>query len=550
MRVRSCGLLTPVCLFSVIACGEDPVATSETTSASTTAETTAATTAETTTAAPTTTAEPPTTSDTPTTAASTGEAPEPPAIARGIRLTRVTATQGVQTEIVRDGLELPPEDYAVALISRRKTVLRADWSLHASFVPRELLARLTLYTPEGETHVDEYKALVEGPSNDGDFTRTFRWQLPAELVRPGMEYRIEAFEADPEAASGEVSDPPPILPLAGRGKLVVEDNPMVIKVELIPVKHVFDGMTCMPTITDDDVLDMQKWMEQHNAVERAELTVAEPMEYTESIGTAEEGFVPVLTALGIHRAKVKPAANVYWYGLLQSCDAYPIGLLGQAYGIPEAPTVGLAFQRIATGRYLGSGADARDTFVHEVGHSQGRYHIRCSGGEAGTDPDYPHPNGRIGVWGYGIHDTQLRSPTGYRDYMTYCDNSFVSDYGWDLTYGFIKELSSWDMAGAPAEDAPLLVGTLHSDGSATWWTTRGSAPQRGRSSDTRVEFAIAGETITLPASVGEIPDSSAQVVAAPLPPRWAEVDALRLVVAGQLRHASPRAAVRELHAAP
>ncbi len=544
MRDRSCGLLTPVCLFSVIACGDDPVATTDTNAASTTSETTTAETA-----APTTTAEPPTTSDTPTTA-STGEVVEPPAIARGIRLTRVTATQGVQTEIVRDGLELPPEDYTVPLISRRKTVLRADWSLHADFVPRELLARLTVYTPEGETHVDEYKALVEGPSNDGDFARTFRWQLPADLVRPGMEYRIETFEADPDAASGEVSDPPPILPLAGRGTLVVEDNPMVIKVELIPVKHVFDGMTCMPTITDDDLLAMKNWLEQHNAVERADVTVAEPMEYTESIGKSEEGFVPVLTALGILRAKLDPPANVYWYGLLQSCDAYPFGLLGQAYGIPDAPTRGLGFQRIATGRYFGSGAEARDTFVHEVGHSQGRYHIRCSGGEAGTDADYPHPNGRIGVWGYGIHDTQLRSPTGFRDYMSYCNNSFVSDYGWDLTYDFIKELSSWDMAGAPADDAPLLVGTLHSDGRATWWTTRGSAPQRGRGPDTRVEFAIAGATITLPASVGEIPDSSAQVVAAPLPARWAEVDALRLVVAGQLRHASPRAAVRELHAAP
>jgi hypothetical protein len=541
MHLRSCGLLTPVCLFSVIACGDDPVAGDDTgtTSASTTDAST--------------TGDPPTTSVTPSTTddASTTDAAPAPAIARGIRLTRVTATQGVQTEIVRDGLELPPEDYAVPLISRRKTVLRADWSLHASFTPRELLARLTVHTPEGDTHVDEYKALVDGPSNDGDFDRTFRWQLPAELVRPGMEYRIEAFETDPDYSEGEVSDPPPILPLAGRGKLVVEDHPMVMKVELIPIKHVLDGMTCMPTITDADVLELKKWLEQHNPLERADITVLDPMEYTASIGTSEQGFVPVLTELGLHRADINPPPNVYWYGLLESCDAYPPGLLGQAYGIPDAPTMNLGFQRIAAGRFLGSGLKARDTFVHEVGHSQGRYHIRCSGGEAGYDPAYPYPNGRIGRWGYGIHDTQLRSPTGFRDYMTYCPDSFVSDFGWDLTYNFIKELSSWDMADSPRmpEPAPLLVGTLYPDGQTTWWTTRGAPPQRGRSPTTRVEFSIAGTTVPLPASITEIPDSDAVVVAAPLPPQWSAVDSLRLVVAGQPRPSTPRAAIRELHRA-
>lgn len=537
MRVRSCGLLTPVCLFSVIACGDDPLATASESASTTHSEPT--TTTDTTTD----TTETPTTTI-PTTTATTGEPAPAPAIARGIRLTRVTATQGVQTEIVRDGVELPPDEYAVPLISRRKTVLRADWSLHASFVPRELLARLTVYTPEGDTHVDEYEAMVAGPSNDGDFDKTFRWQLPADLVRPGMEYRIQAFETDPDYSEGEVSDPPPILPLAGRGKLVVEDNPMILKVELVPVKHVFAGMTCMPTITDDDVLAMQKWMEQHNAVERAEITVIDPLEYTASIGTAEDGFVPVLTELGIRRAKDKPAANVYWYGLLESCDAYPPGLLGQAYGIPDEPTVGLAFQRIAAGRYLGSGLEARDTFVHEVGHSQGRYHIACSGGEAGVDTSYPYPNGRIGVWGYGIHDTQLRSPTGYRDYMTYCNDSFVSDFGWDLTYRYIKELSSWDAAPPPAEPPPLLLATLYPDGRTTWWTTHGTSPTPR--ANTRVEFTTADTTVSLPAHLGDIPDSDARIVAAPLPPQWSAVTSLRLLVDGKPRASTPRAAVHDL----
>jgi hypothetical protein len=467
----------------------------------------------------------------------------------------VTATQGVQTELVRDGVEVPAEEYAVPLISRRKTVLRADWLLHAGFTARPLIGRLTVWTPEGDVHVDTSEVTVDGPSNDGDMLKTFAWQLPPALVRPGMEYRIEAFEADPTLATGDISDPPPILPLAGRGALIVEDHPMQIRVELIPIKHVFAGQTCMPEITDADVTAMRQWMEQHNPVERAELFVGEPLEYTASIGTAQDGFVPLLTELGKRRALVKPPPDLYYYGLITSCDAYPPGLVGQAYGIPDAPTMNFAFQRIATGRYLGSGAAARDTFVHEIGHTQGRYHVRCSGGEGGWDPDYPYPNGRIGVWGYGIHDTLLRSPTGFRDYMSYCNTSFVSDYGWKHTYNYIKELSSWDAASV-ASDEPILLATIGENGDmsgsghATWWTTRGQVPQRGRSPGTRVEFTAGGQVYTLSASIIEIPDSHAHAVAVALPARWTEVSELRLRSAGRPDLVTTRAAVTELHARP
>lgn len=546
MRARLCGLLTPVCLFSGIACGDDMTASSGASASSSSASSSSSTTEAS-------SSEPTTTTGTPTTTGDDDTTADPPPaleIARGIRLTRVTATQGVQTELVRDGVELSADEYTVPLISRRKTVLRADWSLHADFTPRELIGRLTIYTPEGDVVTDDFKVLVDGPSNDGDLFKTFDWQLPADLVRPGMEYRIEAFEADPDAASGEVSDPPPVLPLAGRGKLVVEDQPMVIKTVLIPIKHVFDGQTCMPEITDGDVDVMRKWMEQHNPVERAEVTVGEPMEYTVSIGGAEDGFVPILAALGKRRAADAPPDNVYYYGLISSCDAYPPGLLGQATGIPDEPTPGNAFQRYAVGRYQNSGAGARETYVHEIGHSQGRYHIRCSGGEAGADPDYPHPNGAIGVWGYGIHDTQLRSPTGFRDYMSYCDNSFVSDFGWDLTYTTIKELSSWDMAGPsqPSDSSqPLLVGAVYSDGRSEWWTTRGTVPRSGRASGTQVEFTGDGAAIVAPTSVGDIPHGDAKLVAAALPEQWSTVTGLRLKVAGKTRATAPRAAVTELH---
>lgn len=539
--------VTTVCLFSgVIACVSDsPIVETVTTEAGTpTSE--ALTTGEAPTTGETGTGVTSSTGDTGTSdTGDTGEAGLE--YAHGVRLTRVTATQAVQTDIVKDGAPVAGEDYAVRLISRRKTVLRANWSLHADFVPRELIGRLTIWTPEGETAVDDFKVLVDGESNDGDLFKTFSWQLTPEFVRPGLEYRVAAYEVDPAMASGEISDPPPILPLAGRGTLQVADDPMEIKVRLIPIKHLFEGDECMPEISDVDVEDMVEWMEMHNAVERAIIEVGEPLEYTKSIAEAQDGFVPVLDEVAIRRAADNPPDNLYYYALITSCDGYPPGLLGQAIAITEGSDPGFAYQRIASGRYLGSGAAARETFVHELGHAQGRYHVQCSGGEAGFDPSYPHSNGRIGLWGYGVHDTSLRSPTGYRDYMTYCGPAFVSDFGWELTYDYIKELTSWDYAGPPVDpdDGPLLRGTLYSDGGSRWWTTHGSVPSAAAGAE--LEFEAGGQVITAPAAVAQIPHGTARSVTVRLPHQWSAVTGLRLREDGEIRAAAPRSAVREHH---
>ena len=50
---------------------------------------------------------------------------------------------------------------------------------------------------------------------------------------------------------------------------------MELKVELVPVQHVFAGMTCTPTITDADVQAMKVWLEQHNPIERAVVMASE-----------------------------------------------------------------------------------------------------------------------------------------------------------------------------------------------------------------------------------------------------------------------------------
>ena len=55
-----------------------------------------------------------------------------------------------------------------------------------------------------------FTVMVGGPSTDASLTKTFSWLLPPEEVVAGMQYRVEAFEADAATAAGEVSEPPPL----------------------------------------------------------------------------------------------------------------------------------------------------------------------------------------------------------------------------------------------------------------------------------------------------------------------------------------------------
>jgi hypothetical protein len=482
-------------------------------------------------------------------AASTGPEEPPLQFASGIRLDRLTANQGVQVELVQDGLELGPRDQTARLVSGRTLLLRAFWSLHADFTPRELVGRLEAEYPDGTMLVQDFPLLVEGDSNDGG--PSFQWLLPPEQVVPGIEYRVRLLDPDPALATGEVSDPPPILPLSDRGTLAVHDAPLQMRVELVPVLHQFEDQECVPTVTDADVQAMRQQLEQNNPVQEAILTVGEPMPYTDPIGGSGTGFEPVLSALAQRRAEDDPPPNLYYYGLLDPCDGYPPGLLGQAIGIPPMPTMELAQQRIATGRWSGSGAAAAETFVHEIGHTQGRYHVLCSGGEAGADPAYPHPQGRIGVWGFGIYDFQLRSPTGSRDYMTYCSNEWVSDYGWEQTLDVIEVLTSWDAAG-PGPVGPtgtgVLMGALYSDGREDWWTAPGGLPPALATPGAALRVSDEhGEATLLPAWIYERPDGDTLQVIAPRPEALPRARALELVRPDRLVPSSIElTAVREL----
>ena len=106
-----------------------------------------------------------------------------------------------------------------------------------------------------------------------------------------------------------------------------------------------------------------------------------------------------------------------------------------------------------------------EVIAHELGHNLDLRHAPC-GDPARVDPDYPHTDGIIGVWGYNYDDRRLTWVVPEtRDLMSYCSPKWISDYS------FKKALSYRLSSGAPAAKALasstrglLLWGGLGEDG--------------------------------------------------------------------------------------
>jgi hypothetical protein len=200
---------------------------------------------------------------------------------------------------------------------------------------------------------------------------------------------------------------------------------------------------------------------------------------------------------------------------------------------------------------LSIGADwSAETFVHEVGHSQGRLHVECNGMEGGPDPTYPFDGGDIGEWGFGVIDFGLRHPTFYKDYMTYCHPTWVSTWGWNKVFPVIRELSKWETQSRPADpyNGSLLVGRLLPDGRETWRTVPGNLGPATFTDDVRIQFtARSGRVWTQPTLVQAMPeDDGSRLIYTPLPDDFDRVTRLRRLQNGQ-RIAIERDAVRERH---
>ncbi len=494
---------------------------------------------------------------------STGTEPAAP-LARGVRISLVEANAGVAIPIGRDGEWVDGDGRNGPILQNRETAVRIRVDVdEAVWTVRDIEAQLRLHLPDGTVETISAVETISGDSADDTLESNFMLTVPAELMVNLLQFEVELFEAGATGWEGIPEPDPaaPRLPSTGTAFVGVEDSVQNMRIVLVPVQYESPECTATFDTSEETIAEYSDAMFQHNPLDTIEFEIHEPYLVDDLDLSDANDFFQLLERMQQLRAQEKADPNVYYYGIFDNC-AQCVGfmglggcVLGVAAGLPDAQ-MGSAAERVAIGASQlddpGGGGILEigaTTFVHEIGHTQGRQHVACPGVNAGgPDLTYPYEDGLIGVWGYGVLDEQLRSAADHTDYMSYCNPTWVSDWQWRATYARIAELSSWDAAGmAGLDQHGVLVGSVDTrTGRTRWWTDRGYVTRPTDDHLMRLTGADGQVIEQLPVQVSAWSEGPWMTVRAPLTAAFDEATTLELV-APTARYSSPRSEVAEYH---
>ena len=264
----------------------------------------------------------------------------------------------------------------------------------------EELHRVTMRSVDDRlvTHADE-----------GNLRTSYNATIPAEHMVTGLELAVVADSAEtiPRAEGSQ-----PRYPDSGSVALNVIDVPPM-ELTAVPVLYAENpDSSVMPWV--DSIGELGAESPQvglfRYSFPFSEFSAKSREPYITSLDLTVEGntWGIILELEPVYRAE---KATGYWYA------------------VSDTQEPGKYVRGIARLNGLVSFGKPWDTeLAHEVGHNLDLPHAPC-GGALFTDPDFPYPNGSIGVWGYDFRDGTLVSPERRRDIMGYCyELGWLSDY--------------------------------------------------------------------------------------------------------------------------
>ena len=320
----------------------------------------------------------------------------------------------------------------VPLVADREALLRV-------FVTADFLnsyrpsARATFYLDDEEIHAADLTPPSGLPRrvDESSLNASFNAMIPDSVVQPGLEMVVEI---DPDSTLSTLTGSQMRIPATGRESLDVRALPP-LDVTLVPVAFEsetskVDNAPVAALVADLATSNSHAALQETQVVlPLSELNISVREPYTTQADTVEEGGFGLLDEIQLLRFIEAGGTNDYYHGIL----ALPASRYRPVWGFGGVAYIGgwagLTLSHVA-GVYRGD-VSFGSTLAHELGHNLSLRHAPgCGAG--GPDPDYPYTDAYTGVWGVdfstGGDFGRLISPARYRDFMSYCDPAWTSDF--------------------------------------------------------------------------------------------------------------------------
>jgi hypothetical protein len=448
--------------------------------------------------------------------------PFEPVPARGITITQVTANHGVNVSLALGDQWVDGTGREARLVSGRDTIIRIYHELDPDWVEREIEARLEL-TVGGETHeFTTRKTLVTNPIDTYlDGALWFPLVAAEGFTAIDASFQVSLWEVEPGGEN--LAEHVNLSPASGHELIGFEDIPMEMNVFFVP----FNWNGRIPT-TDDEV---------KMAIIENEIYQTEPIQtLNTAIDAVQNGgssnVCNMLQTMQQIWSLDGAPSNIYYVGLVDTGASS--GVMGCAWlnaNVNADVWVDSSLGITAT------------SIVHEIGHNQGLAHVACEDmGNPAADPDpsYPdHPIGRTLNTGFGIRDFQMYPGDTTTDYMSYCNDRWVSPWTWNKVWPRIQGFTAM---GSPliVDPEPVLQFGMYPDGTESWWTALARLDPERAPDSAWIEFVDDGEVIARePAQVDTLSDDASIWVTVRMPggDPEAEFDSVRYVGADKVREA-------------
>jgi hypothetical protein len=388
---------------------------------------------------------------------STSSAPtEPMSAADGVAITAVSLFQGTRRPLMENGAAAQSQ---VPIVMGREALFRVHYAVDPPAVGTTITAKLTL----GDADPIYLDATLGQGSSEADLTSTVNIHVSGELM-VGSSYRVELLQPS-DISSG--TNPNAAYPADGQDALPVQSAGNQLRVQLVPIRYGADGSNRLPDTSAAQVERYRELFYKLYPAPAVEITVGAPVQWDNTISGNGSGWQSLLNAMIDYRQSSKPPPDQYLYAIFSARDTFASFCNGGCVaGLSPLAGPGDEWARVGIG--LGfSGEGSVETAVHEVGHAHGRGHAPCDTGQ-GLDPNFPYSNGSLGDWGYDLVEQTLVSAST-KDFMSYCDPTFVSDYNFRQLFQRMRLVNNADQAQPPVL-APQLFDRVIIDenGAASW----------------------------------------------------------------------------------